>query len=277
MKNRIVVIGANGFVGNSIYCKLKAEKYDVVKIIKKDVNLLEKESIEQLKNTIKRNDIVIFVSAIAPCKNLNEYHENLVMVNNFIMANIEKRASQIINISSDAVYGDSFKKMDEDSLTYPDSIHGSMHLMRETLLRSFFNDILTIIRPTLIYGSKDPHNGYGPNKFIRLINNKEDIKLFGEGEELRDHVYIEDVSNLVLEVVKGRVFGVFNAVSGEVMSFKDIANQLKIYKSSEIKIKPTLRKGKIPHNGFRAFEKSRAESIFKNFKFTAINDGLKKL
>ena len=25
-----------------------------------------------------------------------------------------------------------------------------------------------ILRPTLVYGANDPHNGYGPNRFRRL-------------------------------------------------------------------------------------------------------------
>ena len=47
---------------------------------------------------------------------------------------------------------------------------------------------LAILRPTLIYGAGDPHNGYGPNRFRRLAATGKPIILFGEGEERRDHV-----------------------------------------------------------------------------------------
>ena len=43
-----------------------------------------------------------------------------------------------------------------------------MHVIRENYLKSLFLKKLCILRPTLIYGEGDPHNGYGPNKFIRL-------------------------------------------------------------------------------------------------------------
>ena len=39
------------------------------------------------------------------------------------------------------------------------------------------------LRPTLIYGTDDPHNSYGPNN-NRLATKNEDIILYGEGEEL---------------------------------------------------------------------------------------------
>jgi len=38
-----------------------------------------------------------------------------------------------------------------------------MHLTREMILKNKFNKILCILRPTLIYGPGDSHNGYGPN------------------------------------------------------------------------------------------------------------------
>ena len=36
-----------------------------------------------------------------------------------------------------------------------------MHLLRENYLQNLYQDKLCIVRPTLIYGSNDPHNGYG--------------------------------------------------------------------------------------------------------------------
>ena len=46
-----------------------------------------------------------------------------------------------------------------------------MHLMRENMLK-LLDVKLCIVRPTLIYGTNDPHNGYGPNQFIRLAQSK---------------------------------------------------------------------------------------------------------
>ena len=48
---------------------------------------------------------------------------------------------------------------------------------------------------TLVYGFLDPHNGYGPNLFVRKSKFENQIKLFGNGEELRDHIDIRLVSD----------------------------------------------------------------------------------
>ena len=58
-----------------------------------------------------------------------------------------------------------------------------MHLIKENVLKNYFNEKLCILRPTLIYGKKDPHNGYGPNKFLRKITSNQSIDLFGKGEK----------------------------------------------------------------------------------------------
>ena len=53
-----------------------------------------------------------------------------------------------------------------------------MHLAREIILNNCLNELsinLAHIRPTLIYGKKDPHSGYGPNLFKRKLDKNEDI------------------------------------------------------------------------------------------------------
>ena len=54
-----------------------------------------------------------------------------------------------------------------------------MHLTREIILRNKFKKILCILRPTLIYGMGDSHNGYGPNRFINLAVKNKSISIFG--------------------------------------------------------------------------------------------------
>ena len=49
-----------------------------------------------------------------------------------------KNISQLINISSDAVFADSKKLIHENSCKSPDNLHGLMHLQREI----FFKNVL---------------------------------------------------------------------------------------------------------------------------------------
>ena len=100
---------------------------------------------------------------------------------------------------------------------------------------------MLVVRPTLIYGENDPHNGYGPNSFIRLAKKNLNIKLFGKGEERRDHININTVVILILDLIKKDKFGVFNLCSGSVISFNNLAK--KIIKIIGSKSKIIYKKG----------------------------------
>ena len=261
-------------MGASCVKTFKKNKIKYCSLSTSNCNLLEKKSTKYLNSIINDGDIILFVSAIAPCKNLIEYEQNIQMIYPLIKLSKKKKFSQFIYISSDAVYADSKKKINEKSNVNPESIHGLMHQSRENLLKIYFKEILTIIRPTLIYGENDPHNGYGPNKFSRLAKSNNNIEIFGKGEELRDHIYIEDVARLVLFTIK-KLKGIFNAVSGNPLNFDKIAKLIIQNFKSNSKIKYVKRNKPMPHNGFRCFDLSKLKKF--NFRITKFKVGIKYL
>ena len=276
LKNRIIIIGSSGFIGNACSKIFKENNIKFVSINSKKCNLLKKNSYKFLNKTIKNGDIVLFISAIAPCKNINELKKNLEMISPLINISKKIKISQLIYISSDAVYADHKKKINEKSQVTPTSIHGIMHLSRENLLNIYFKNILTIVRPTLIYGSTDTHDGYGPNKFSRLAKNNKNIEIFGQGEEIRDHVLIDDVANLILLIIKKKFTGIFNAVSGNPISFLNIAKLIIKTFNSKSKVVYIKRSMPMPHNGYRCFDISKIINKI-NFKPTKFIDGINNL
>ena len=133
-----------------------------------------------------------------------------------------------------------------------------------------------ILRPTLIYGVADPHNGYGPNRFRRLAAAGEDIVLFGEGEERRDHVLVDDVAELILRVLRHRSAGVLNIATGAVASFHDIARDVSEMFDAAIEINSSPRVGPMPHNGYRPFDPAATTDAFPDFVYTSLADGLRR-
>jgi nucleoside-diphosphate-sugar epimerase len=160
------------------------------------------------------------------------------------------------------------------SCAEPASFHGLMHLSREVALRTAHTGPLAILRPTLVYGLDDPHNGYGPNRFRRLAAEGKDIVLFGEGEERRDHVDVEDVAELVCRIVRLRSDGVANAVSGEVVSFRELAEFAAAQVLPRVAVKGSPRMGPMPHNGYRPFDNSATLAAFPGFRFKGWRQGL---
>lgn len=273
--DRIVILGAGGFIGREILRQLTSRKLQTLSLGRKNIDLLQDESEKKLLAILRPSDTLIFVSALAPCKNLIMLQDNLKMAN--IICNVlEKLAlAHVIYVSSDAVYKDSLGLITEDSCAEPGSLHGIMHLAREVALRQSYSGPLAIVRPTLVYGFDDPHNGYGPNRFRRLASNGEPIILFGEGEERRDHVCVQDVADLISRIALNRSNGVINAVSGEVASFREVAEFIANDFPLKSQIMGSERIGPMPHGGYRAFNNKALLEAFPDLRFKGWREGLR--
>ena len=273
--SQTVVLGA-GFVGSAVARFLDYEGASCVSIRKKDLDLLSGGAEEKLAAMINGSSTLVIVSALAPVKNHNMLYENLRMLEPIANVLSEVRPAHIVYVSSDAVYKDSADLLSESSCAEPGSLHGVMHLAREIVLKELAGDTpLAIVRPSLIYGLADPHNGYGPNRFYRDACNSQDIQLFGEGEERRDHVYIDDVGKLISLVVRHRSEGILNIATGEVCSFRKIAEMVVQSFNRNIQVVGNVRNGPMPHNGYRAFDATDTHLAFPDFKYTSLQQGLK--
>ena len=165
MKKRVLIIGSTGIISTNLQIKLDKENLKYSVIGRREINLKSSKSFKYLSKRVNKDDIVVFISAEAPAKNTEMFINNIKMCENVCKALKGKKINKLIYISSDAVYSDSPKRINEKSETLPNSIHGMMHLTREIILKINIKNKLCILRPTLIYGNGDTHGGYGPNKF----------------------------------------------------------------------------------------------------------------
>jgi UDP-glucose 4-epimerase len=273
---RTVVIGAGGFVGGAIAKRVAELGGDVVALSRAQVDLLAPDAAQRLASLLRAGDAVVAAAAKAPCKDMSMMVDNMVMAKAMIDGIGKVAVSHVINISSDAVYADEPLPLSEASPTAPTSMHGAMHLAREIAFAAEVKVPIAMLRPTLIYGPADPHNGYGPNRFRRLARANEEIALFGEGEERRDHVFIGDVADIAVRVLLHRSQGVLNVATGTVHSFRSIAEQVVAISRNNVRISGRPRQGPMPHNGFRPFDPSATKSAFPDFAFTPLELGLAK-
>mgnify|MGYP001201483688 CR=1 FL=1 len=269
--SKVIVLGSKGFIASNIIKKLKEKRYKFSSYSKKSINLENLSNAKKLAKIILKDDEIIFTSAVAPAKNIHDFKKNINMVINFskVLNNLEFK--KLIYISSDAIYSDSKKPLKEASKKCPDNWHGLMHLMRENILkRSFNKKKLVIVRPTLVYGKGDTHSGYGPNLFIKRAKKNKNIVLFGNGEELRDHIWINNLSEIIVMLLKKQISGEFNICTSKLISFRNIANI--VAKKFKNKIENKKRIGKMPHNGYRPISNQKLLKIFPKYKFADIRN-----
>lgn len=161
---RVVVLGARGFIAGAVLRRLTLDGTVTLALGSSALDLLAPDAAGRLATALRADDTLVFASAKAPCKDLAMLRENLVMAEAVCTALRKRPVSHVIYISSDAVYEDSREPITEITSAAPSSLHGAMHLTREIALREAFSGPLALVRPTLVYGLDDPHNGYGPNR-----------------------------------------------------------------------------------------------------------------
>jgi nucleoside-diphosphate-sugar epimerase len=271
---RVVVLGGSGFIAGAILRRLQADGIAAIGLGRPALDLLSAGAADQLARALDVQDTLVFASAVAPCKDVQMLIENTRMAEAVCKALKQKPVAHVVYISSDAVYKDSPGPLTEASCAEPGALHGVMHLTREVALRQGYAGPLAIVRPTLVYGFDDPHNGYGPNRFRRLAAAGKEIVLFGEGEERRDHVDVEDVAELLRLIIVNCSTGIANAVSGEVASFRELAEHAAAAFAPAVPIKGSPRSGPMPHDGYRPFDNSAVLKAFPGFRFKGWREGL---
>lgn len=274
---RVVVVGARGFVGNAIAARLERDRVPVLRIGRGELDLMAPDAAERLGAMLRPGDVLVAAAAMAPCRNVAMLRDNMILAAAIVMAAAAAPLAQVINISSDAVYADSDEPLTEASPKAPDSLHGIMHVAREAMFAAEVKAPVATLRPSLVYGAADPHNGYGPNRFRRQAASGEPILLFGKGEERRDHVLIGDVAELAVQVIYRRSQGALNIATGTVISFHDIANAVVRLSGRPVPIRETPRSGPMPHNGYRPFDPAATHAAFPDFRYTPPEEGLARV
>ena len=270
---RVIVLGAGGFVGGAIVRRLVHDGVAHVAITRRECDLLAADATDRIRALVQPTDAVIFVSAVAPTRTATNLVENVRMAEAVCTALAAAAPAHLVYVSSDAVYDDEANPVTETSARQPSSLHGMMHAARELMLGMAIKAPLAILRPSLLYGAGDPHNGYGPNRFRRQAARGETISLFGTGEEMRDHIFIDDMGALTALVLSHRSRGVLNVATGVSTSFHRVAEAVVALAPRPVEIKTTPRQNPITH---RHFDITATLKAFPTFRYTPLADGLRR-
>ncbi len=271
------MIGAGGFVGGAIADALAAAGIPALRLTRREVDLLAPDAADRLRAQLRRTDSVVVVSALAPAKTNTMLMQNLRMVEAVCDTLAAAPPVHALYVSSDAIYADDANPVTEQTAAAPSTIHGMMHAARELMLRNASPAPFAALRPTLIYGAADPHSGYGPNRFRRQAQKGEPITIFGEGEERRDHVLVDDVARLAILMVRHRSVGALNAVTGASVAFCEVARLVAAQFTPAARVLSVPRPGPRPHLLHRHFDITNCLIAFPGFRYTNLADGIARV
>jgi nucleoside-diphosphate-sugar epimerase len=223
--SRVVLLGASGFIATALRAHLEAAAIPVLSLRSQQLDLCSDDAASRLVEQLRPDDTVVMLAAITPDKarDTASFLKNLTMMHSVCAALQRRAVRHFVYFSSDAVYGLKDSVISEESPVAPQDLYGAMHLSREIMVQGLAHIPTAILRVTMVYGPGDTHASYGPNLFFKTAASAGNIKLFGAGEDLRDHIHIRDVANIALACIGTRATGILNVATGESNSFQAVA------------------------------------------------------
>ena len=144
-----------------------------------------------------------------------------------ILEGARRHGAQVVFSSTGgAIYGECEEPAREDAATEPLSPYGTSKLAAEEYLRSY-NRLYGTRHISLRYGNvygprQDPHGEAGVVAiFLGALSRGEQAKIFGNGAQTRDYVYVGDVARATTSTV-GQDHGVFNVGTGRETSVVEL-------------------------------------------------------
>ena len=204
-----------------------------------------------------------------------------------LIKNIAKLAWQykikkILFTSSSEVYGEPVKlPIAEDDTFNSKWPYGLVKILGEQYFKAYYEKYgipVTIVRFFNVYG---PRQDFGDSGFVVSVFLKnalagKPLEIYGDGEQTRDFVYVNDNVRLTLKAflsdkVNGRPM---NIGSGKSIRILDLANEIKkIYPQAQIVFKPARRKGEIK---YRTPDVSFMKKMLRDEPKIKLRDGISK-
>lgn len=275
MPARVVVLGSRGFIGRTLVAALQRTGIAALPVNSADLDLGMDDAADRLAAMLQPDDSVVMLAALTPDKgrDLQPFLTNIRMAASLCGALGKVTPAQVVYLSSDSVYPIAAGLVSEASCTQPDDLYGVMHCAREMMVKSATKAPVAVLRSTLVYGAEDTHNSYGPNRLRRMAQKDGKISLFGEGEETRDHILVDDVAALTMLVLCHRSIGTLNLATGRSISYAELAKKVAALFDRQIDIIGTSRQNPITH---RHFDVTAIHKAFPTFAFTPLDKGLAK-
>ena len=308
---KVLVAGAGGFIGGHLVKKLKSDGHELICVDIKpleywfqldddnqnySLDLKEYENCQKIFNN--KIDYVFNMACNMGGMGFIENNKAECMLSVLINTNLlrvckEKKIKRYLFSSSACVYNASKQKdtfipglKEEDAYpAMPEDGYGWEKLFSERMCRHFYEDFgvdVRIVRYHNVYGPIGTFDGgreKAPAALCRKvinakINNENEVEVWGDGEQTRSFMFIDDCIKGTLKIFESDYRDVFNVGSDEQVSINQMLDKIENISNYKFKRKYLLDKpkgvrGRSSDNTFIKSKINWAPSI-------SLEEGLKK-
>lgn len=253
---RVAITGTSGFIGRKLATRLFQESdFDILTLSRYSEEPNESGDISTIVTDYSKDDLINILQGVDVIIHLAGqrmprskeyvpleyfYDSNVKLTENILLACMTNRIKRVILTSSISVYGlPNGRIFTEEQIVEPTNNYALSKLICEKLLEQFslMIDIETVsLRLGQVIGPGERQDLIIGN-FFRKCKSGELINIKSSGLQKREYVYVDDVTEAILKVVKAKtISGVYNLGSKQTMNALEIATLIKTITNSNSKI-----------------------------------------
>ncbi len=221
----VLLLGGGGFIGRALAARLQQQGLDF--------HVVGRHQLEKLGQLLPQCGTVVHLAS-STTPGASATHPELELPNLALTLRLlellqSSPPTHLIYFSSGGtVYGNPARlPVAEDALLSPLSFHGASKAAQEQLMRvaGTHGHAVTILRPSNAYGpGQSLRSGFGLIRTVlEHVRCQSTMQIWGDGEQLRDYLYIDDLTDAVCRlIVNPDIGGIYNLGSGRGCSVREI-------------------------------------------------------
>tara|TARA_R100001163_G_C5034342_1_gene173858 strand:+ start:127 stop:1029 length:903 start_codon:yes stop_codon:yes gene_type:complete len=289
--SKILVTGGSGLVGKHLQDILPEAVY----ISSKDYDLLDDKQVRVMMDDYEPSVVIHLAARVGGIMdNMNHpvdyLEENILMNTNVLKACHEFNVEKVIAILSTCIYPDvvdTYPMKEEDLFNGPPTETNFSYGFAKRCMaahidsyRKQYDKKWSYLIPCNLYGEYDKyeeHHSHFVSALIKKIYEADNsIELWGTGKPLRQFMYGGDLARVIKHMLDNDIVGNFNVAPDWVHSINNLAV---IGKKACLKDKLVVNYDNTKPDGqFRKdVDSSKLLGVLQDFKFTSLEEGIKKV
>ena len=229
----VLVTGAAGFVGAAAARQLTRRGHHVTSCVRSNpgsgelaLDLLDAAGVTKALAG-RPFDAVVHAAAVMPRRagqSAESGEANVAMTRNLLAALRPHPPRYLLVVSSIDIYEPSADPATESTPARPVSAYAESKLQTEQCCAAWCRETATplgVIRLTQVFGPGDRTHKFIPAA-VRKVLAGEPVQLFGDGEDRRDYLYINDAAALLADMAERCYQGLINGVTGRSVSLNEV-------------------------------------------------------
>jgi UDP-glucose 4-epimerase len=247
-KGTCLVTGGCGFIGVNLGARLQADGWRVVALDDlstgclataeaagyDDVVVADVRDLDALAGAIQGARGVVHLAAqtgvpASVADPRTDLDVNVTGTLNALLASVDAGVERFVFASSNAPLGVSPQPVHEDIPPRPRSPYGASKLAGEgycSAVNSSYGLATAVLRFANVYGPHSDHKGSVVAQMLRAAFSGEALRVYGDGSQTRDFVYVDDLCDGIARALGTPVGGTFQLGTGVETSVSELVRLL---------------------------------------------------